>query len=224
MKNNFFRSDLDLKDRWWHRFLFIVFIICFVAFLGNSISSAIDDAQLPKYSSVGMLSDRMDDNTRLIGNLVKSDEKIAVREHNLYGSYQGKTSYSGNGGWLLEQEYYCAKNISGKIEEISARTGVAYYKGDVNLVQLSEFKKYLSQKNAHCVHVLEIDSVERYGNVKKALSWGLEANDMSIWRVSIAKTTLSVFGQIFFITLGFLVVVVIYYKIIIYIVFGSRKN
>lgn len=171
-----------------------------------------------------MLSDRMDDSVRLIEDLVRSDEKIAVYEHNLYGSYKGKTFYSGNGGWLLNQGYYCAKNISDKIEEISAKTGVTHYKGDINLVPLSGFKKYLLQENAHCVHVLELDSFEHYGNVKKALSWGLEVDDMSIWRVSIVKTTLSVLGQIFFITLGFLVVVVIYYKIIIYIVFGSRKN
>ncbi|GMU25679.1 hypothetical protein KJZ71_04920 [Patescibacteria group bacterium] len=223
MKNNFFRTDLNLKGRWWHRLLLIVFIICFVVLLGISISSSVDDAQLPKYSNVGMLSERMDDKIRLIGDLVKPDEKVAVYEHNLYGTYNGKSFYSGNGDWLLEQEYYCAKNISDKVEEISAKTGVNYYKGNLNLVQLNEFKKYLSQNKAQCVQVLELDSFERYGNVKKALSWGLEADDMAVWKVSIIKTVLSVLQQIFFIVLGFLVVMVIYYKIILYIIFGSKK-
>ncbi|RIL00474.1 hypothetical protein DCC77_02820 [Candidatus Uhrbacteria bacterium] len=165
----------------------------------------------------------MDDKIRLIGDLVKPDEKVAVYEHNLYGTYNGKSFYSGNGDWLLEQEYYCAKNISDKVEEISAKTGVNYYKGNLNLVQLNEFKKYLSQNKAQCVQVLELDSFERYGNVKKALSWGLEADDMAVWKVSIIKTVLSVLQQIFFIVLGFLVVMVIYYKIILYIIFGSKK-
>lgn len=222
MTNNFFRTDLNLKGRWWHRLLFIIFIIAFITLIGVSISSSIDDAQLPKYSSVGMLSERMDDKIRLIGELVKSDEKVAVYEHNLYGTYNGKSFYSGNGGWLLKQEYYCAKNISNKVEEISAKTGVNYYKGDLDLVQLNEFKKYLSQNNANCVSVNSYNPLDN-SETRKKLMWGLEADDMVVWKVSIAKTIFSILQQIFFIVLGFLAVIVIYYKIILYIIFGSKK-
>jgi len=58
---------------------------------------------------------------------------------------------------------------------------------------------------------------------RKKLMWGLEADDMVVWKVSIVKTIFSILQQIFFIVLGFLVVIVIYYKIILYIIFGSKK-
>ncbi len=132
----------------------------------------------PSYVKIGMLSDRMDSEIRLIGDLVKPGEKIAMYEHNLTGA-EGESLYDKNGGWLLKQEYYCSKNISNKVEEISKKTGVAYYKGNLNLVSLEDFKSYLSQNNANCVQVLDL---QRSGETKKVLSWGLEADDMAIWK------------------------------------------
>jgi hypothetical protein len=133
----------------------------------------------PTYIKVGMLSDRMDSEIRLIGDLVKPGEKIAVFEHNLYETANGESLYEKNGGFLLKQEYYCSKNISSQVEEISKKTGVFYYKGDYNLISLEDFKKYLLQNNANCVEVLDL---ERSGDTKKVLSWGLEADDMAIWK------------------------------------------
>ena len=31
--HNFFRTDLNLKNRWWHRLLFVAFIIAFIALM-----------------------------------------------------------------------------------------------------------------------------------------------------------------------------------------------
>jgi len=222
MKNNFFRTDLNLYGRWWHRFLFIIFIICFIALLGVSISSSVDDAQFPKYSKVGMLSERMDDKIRLIGDLVKPDEKIAVYEHNLYGSYNGESFYSKNGGWLSKQEYYCSKNISDNLEEVVAKTGINFFNNSTGFIQLNEFAKYLSQNKANCVSVNSYNALDS-SETRKKLMWGLEADDMAVWKVSIAKSIFSILQQIFFIVLGFLIVMVIYYKIVLYIIFGSKK-
>ncbi|HEV7702293.1 MAG TPA: hypothetical protein VGO63_02535 [Candidatus Paceibacterota bacterium] len=222
--NNFFRKDLNLKSRWWHRFLSVIFIVAFIAVVGFSISSMFGDYQLPKYTKVGMLSDRMNSEIRLIGSLVTPEEKIAMYEHNLYESNNGSSLYDKNGGWLLKQEYYCSKNVSTHIEEISAKTGVNYYKGNTGLVSLDDFKKYLIQNNAGCVEVLDLDSVVHFGNVKKALSWGLEADDMAVWQESMAKSIFAVLQTVFFEALGFLIILVLYYKVFLYIAFGSRKS
>ncbi|MFA6547651.1 MAG: hypothetical protein WCT11_01755 [Candidatus Magasanikbacteria bacterium] len=133
----------------------------------------------PEYVKVGMLSDRMDSEIRLIGDLVKSGEKIAVYEHNLYETLNGENLYDKNGGWLLKQEYYCSKNISSQVETISKKTGITQYKGNYNLVSLEEFKKYLLQNNANCVQVL---GLEHSGVTTKVLSLGFEADDMAIWK------------------------------------------
>mgnify|MGYP001594391235 FL=1 len=222
--NNFFRTDLNLKNRWWHRFLSVVFIIAFVVVISFSISSMFSDYELPKYTKVGMLSDRMNSEIGLIGNLVTPEEKIAMYEHNLYESYNGSSLYDKNGGWLLKQEYYCAKNVSTHVEEISTKTGVNYYKGNTGLVSLEDFKKYLTQNNAGCIQVLDLDSVEHFGNVKKALSWGLEADDMAVWQESTAKSLFAVLQTVFFEAIGFLIILVLYYKVFLYIVFGSKKS
>jgi len=207
--------------------LFVAFILAFVVVVGFSISNMSNDAQLPKYTKVGMLSDRMDTEIRLIGNLVKPDEKIAVHEHNLYGSYLGESFYDGNGGWLLEQEYYCSKNISDKVEEISRQTGIYDYSGPKDYTiggSLEDFKKYLLKVNANCVDVRKLDPSDQIGNVKTVLGWGLEADGMAVWQESLIKSIFAVLQTLFFIAIGSLVLLVLYYKVFLYIVFGRWRN
>lgn len=212
---NFFRKDLNLNNRWWHRLFFVVFIIAFIASAWISIANT----QWPRYSKVGMLSDRLDDQIRLIGSFIQPEERIGVYERNVYGS-----DYSHNGGWLLQQEYYCSKNVAGKVDEISAKTGVSFYKGNIDLVSLDDFKNYLSQNKAVCVQVLNLDNVQRYGNVKKALSYGFEADDMAVWQPSTVKSLFNALQSVFWVALGFAVLVVVYYKVFLYIVFGHKKT
>lgn len=212
--NNFFRRDLNLSGRWWHRLLFVIFIIAFIV----SAWASMVNTQWPRYSKVGMLSDRVDNQIRLIGSLVQLEERIGVNEGNVYGS-----DYSHNGGWLLLQEYYCSKNVASNVDEITAKTGVNFYKGNLDLVPLNDFKDYLAQNNAICVQVLDHDNVQRYGNAKKALSYGFEAEDMAVWQPSTVKFLFSVFQSVLWVVIGFAILIVIYYKVFLYIVFGSRK-
>jgi hypothetical protein len=237
---SFFREDLNLMNRWWHRLFFVIFIIAFISTVVAVISSMVNDNQLPKYRKVGMLSDRMTNNVQLIGNLVKPNEKIAVYEHNLYGSYLGNNFYDGNGGWLLNQQYYCAKNLPEKIEEVATKTGVSHYKGNTDLISASDFKNYLITTNAQCIEVLDLispavspsnpfadlipsDSQNRWGNVKQALSWGLEADDMAVWQMSVLKTIFAVLLPVLFTTIGFALLLVVYYKVFLFIVFGKSQ-
>jgi len=222
--SNFFRKDLSLKGRWWHRLFSVVFVVAFIWISWATISNMLDDAQLPKYTNVGMLSDRMDSEIRLIGSLVKPEEKIAVYEHNLYGEYNGEKFYDGNGGWLVKQEYYCSKNVSEQVEKIATKTGVNYYKGNTSLVSLADFKNYLAQNKAECVQVLDLDSVEHFGSVKKALSWGFEPDRMAVWQESLVKSIFAVAQTLFFVVLGFIILLVLYYKVFLFIVFGSKKT
>jgi hypothetical protein len=221
---NFFRKDLNLMSRWWHRLFFVIFIIAFIWAIWLVISNMLDNNQLPKYKKVGMLSDRMTSNVQLIGNLVKPNEKIAVYEHNLYGSYLGKNFYDGNGGWLLKQEYYCAKDISSHTEEISKITGVNNYKGNSKLVSLSEFKSYLVKQGADCIENLKLDPINFLGNIRNTLTWGLEADEMAVWQVSVLKTIFAILLPILFTATSFVLLFVIYYKVFLFIVFGKYQK
>ena len=221
--SNFFRKDLNLKARWWHRLFFVGFVIAFIWIGWATISNMLDDAQLPKYSKVGMLSDRMDSEIRLIGSLVKPEEKIAVYEHNLYGEYNGKTFYDGNGGWLVKQEYYCSKNVSDQVEKIVAKTGVNYYSGTTGLDSLANFKSYLAQNKATCVSVNSYNPLDNT-ETREKLMWGYEPDGMAVWQESLVKSIFAVLQTLFFVVLGFSILLVLYYKVFLFIVFGSKKN
>lgn len=211
----FFRKDLNLSSRWWHRLFFVILITIFIVY---GLALFIDN-EWTRYSKVETLSDRLDEQVRLISSLVQPEEKIAVYEHNLYGDYYGVS-----GGWLLSQEYYCTKNISNKVAEISAKTGINHYKGNLDLVSFDDFVNYLSQNNATCVQVLDLDNPHKYGDVKKALSYGLEANNMAIWEPSITKSLLNALLTIVWVILAFAVIVIIYYKVFVYVIFGKKNG
>lgn len=181
--------------------------------------ASVADTQWPKYAKVDILSRRVDSQTRLISSLVKPEERIGAYEGSVYGS-----DYGHNGGWLLLQEYYCSKNVSSKIEEISAKTGINSYKGNLDLVSLNDFKNYLAQNNAICVQVLHLDNAQRYGNVDKVLAYGFEVDDMAVWQPSTIKPIFVAVQSLFWIILGFVFLLLIYYKIFLYVVFGSKKK
>lgn len=58
MKNsflhNFFRKDLKLETRWWHRLFFVIFIIFFLFVLSFVINEMVEDGQFPKYKKIGL--------------------------------------------------------------------------------------------------------------------------------------------------------------------------
>jgi hypothetical protein len=183
----------------------------------------LDDAQLPKYAKVGMLSDRMDSEIRLIGSLVKPEEKISVYEHGLYGEYNGKTFYDRNGGWLVDQEYYCSKNISDQVEKVLEKTNIDNFCGNTCFVSKENFKEYLKQNKANCISVNNYNPLDT-NETRKKLMWGLEADEMAIWQESLIKSIFAVSQTIFFVSFGFFVLLVFYYKVFIFIVFGRKNN
>lgn len=232
MKTDFFRKDLNLKNRWWHRLLFIIFIFSFLGISGYIIIDMLNSAEFPRYKKVELLSDRMDLELRLLSDLVKPEEKIAVYEHNLYGYYGGKLFYDAWGGWLLKQKIYCSKNIAshieeiemiekpGLIEKITKKTDINYeYRGNLGLVSLQDFKTYLSENNAHCIEVIDLFDLEN----SKALSWALEAENEIVWEKSIIKSILYLLTGISIVIIGFFILVILYYKVFLYIVFGRQK-
>ena len=178
------------------------------------ISEQISDNQFPKYKKIDTFKNRLNEEARLIGEIVNNNEKIAQYEHNLYWNYKGENLYDKNGGWLVQQKYYCAKNISEHVQEVSKRFWIYTYQADYRkIVGLEEFKKYLNEMDAECI------SLE--GN---HFGWWLFTDEMNIWKVSYFKTAISLLLTILSISCFAFFVLIIYYKIIIYIIFWKIKN
>lgn len=235
----FFRSDLNLKNRWWHRLLSVVFMISFIVVNYLVFSSIINKGYFPRYSKTDTLFNRMDTDVHIIGDLVYYDEKISGNENGLYGVnegetihdedgnyfYHGQSFYSLSGGTLVKQKYYCSKNISNQIEKVSEITGINYYKANLELVSLNDFKEYLIKNNATCVMVWNnLDGLKNVGDAKKALTWGLEAEGMNIYKVSLISSLLYISWCFFIIVIYSSILILIYYKVVLYIIFGNYKN
>ena len=77
MKNNFFRKDLNLKDKWWHRLFIICYIVAIIPVIGLLINS--EDFKIldyPQWKMVNTFGDRIDSNLNSVANLVKSGERM----------------------------------------------------------------------------------------------------------------------------------------------------
>lgn len=211
-------------------------MIAFIFTVVATILTMVNDNQLPKYRKIGMLSERMTDRVQLIGSLVKPNEKIAIYEHNLYGSNKGETVHDGygnyfhhdqsfyslRGGLMLQQSYYCSDNVWNNVEEISELTGIYTYKDNLEPTTLNGFKEQLMRAKAHCVMIWDTTSFKNFNNAK-ALDWALEAENMAIWQVSALKTIFGVLVPVLFIVIGFALLLVVYYKVFLFMVFGKSQ-
>lgn len=210
--SNFFRPDLNLKKRWWHRLLFVVFTVSFVYALYT-----VWDTPLPKYGVVDSLQNRMTTELQLLPNLITSDEKIGQYENNLHGEW-----YEKNEGWALRQpDVYCSRNIAQHIEEISTKTGISLYKGNeaAELLTLENFKNYLTSQRANCVYATSLD------NNTKVIGWAwFVGDDLEVWKESTFASAIYILKESLFIIPFFLVIIVLYYKVFLYIVFGNKKE
>jgi hypothetical protein len=209
---NFFRKDLHLKSHWWHRLFLVVFVVCFIYSLYS-----VWNTPLPKYGMVESLQNRMTTELKLLPELITSKEKIGQYENNLYGDW-----YEKNEGWVLRQpDVYCSRNIAQHIEGVSAKTGIALYKGNgaTELLSLADFKKYLTDQRANCVYATSIDD-----NTKViGYAWFID-NDLRVWRESSFASALYILKGSLLITIPFLLLVVLYYKVFLFIVFGNNKK
>ena len=209
---NFFRKDLKLNSRWWHRLFLVIFAASFLYALYS-----VWNTPLPKYGVVESLQNRMTTEIKLLPELITSTEKIGQYENNLHGDW-----YDKNEGWALRQpDIYCSRNIAQHIDEVSAKTGISLYKGNgaTELLPLADFKNYLTSQRASCVYATSIDDDTKV----IGYAWFI-GNDLQVWRESTFASAFYILKESLFIIPFFLVVIVLYYKIFLYVIFGKKKE
>ena len=217
MKTNFFRIDLNLQNLWWHRLLIVLFFISTIGLFGILVNKVINNTQFPSYTKVCKFSDRVDSQLRIIGDLMQPNEIYADKEVDIYCLNHYDENYFKNNS----QRYFCAKNISFLIDEISDKTKVYNYLGYSGILSKIEFAKELVKQNAQYI------TVGRFGEIM-TLSKSCCFDEMNVYDVSIIKTIafslLKTLQILLAIIIYLFLIVVIYYKVVIYIVFGSYKT
>lgn len=82
MKNNFFRKDLNLSGRWWHRLLLVIFVISFIwAFYAmyNDLFHT-NHPYIPQWKVVNSINERLTPAVKQIRELKMSNERVEERD------------------------------------------------------------------------------------------------------------------------------------------------
>ena len=236
MKNNFFRKDLNLKNRWWHRFLFIFFILSFVVFtiyniMLYSVSDMFRGGSVQQWSKVDALSERITPEINSIGAYIKLGEKVAEDDRVYVLNDRPDEYYKG-----VINDVYCSTNLADNIIKIKNIRKInnlfirdLYGTRDVSL---GDFQDYIKQNNIYCMIVDAYTKYDVNGQIDGKLSF-LEPdrayqNNWSFYKKSTSKTILYFIEMVpIILAVSFLIfamITTIYYKIVLYIIFGNKKN
>lgn len=228
---NFFRKDLNLSKKWWHRLLVVAFIGGTLTLLGFSISVAVINTEM-KWKQVELLEDRIDSNISKIENLLKPGEKI----EEIGRAYYSLNIYDSNYDDLKEG-VYCSENLVEHVETIKLLRGLdEYYIYEKSVhsraSSLDEFKDHIATFGIKCVlpdaetgidgkRVSFLRTADSLFNQKIQEEW-------AFYERSQAKTALAITGNVIIailITLvSALLVMLFYYKVVLYVIFGKRGN
>jgi len=236
MKNNFFRKDLNLKNRWWHRFLFVVFIFSIVLYtIYNlalySTSDMFRGGKAQQWEKVETLNDRLTSELNTINTLIKPGEKIA-EDNRTYVLNDKIDEYYKH----VLSDVYCSTKLVNNIEKIKNGTKIQNLfirnKYGKNNVPLKDFTEYIKQNNIYC---LSKDAYTKYGYNKQItgkLSFlepdSTYQNNWSFYKKSTSKTVVyfleMILSVLAFSSIIFVTIIIIYYKIILFIIYGNKNK
>jgi len=222
---NFFRKDLKLNKRWWHRLFVAIFSLLFVGLLFFFIADfVVDNPNIPKWEVSDVLEDRLTSEIIQIKDLAKPGEQIqeSGRTHVLNTATRSDSIYA---------DVYCSLEVEDKIEDIQRASGIdnLYIRNKFQKqnVPLETYRDYVVEKNINC---LKPDAYSYTDRPRVTFLEPLDAstfygNDVVFYKTSQIKSTLyMVMGiaiTISALTGLFLLFVLLYYKVLLYIIFGN---
>lgn len=243
LKNWLYRPDLELNKKWWHRLFKVVFIltiiissISLITYLGNSYTQVVN-----QWNFIDTLSGRL------------SNDSYTGKVVSIRGLHNVNEAISDDypGGWSLDDRRYvepfsalflpedegqtfCSDNLSENLENIAVTNNIRLF-SDTNpsayklYDDMGTFSTYL-KNNSYSVKCLFIDSFtisnEDGSDTKLTFLRSENTSDYSIYQYKdnflgfVLLTLLSVFAFLF----GVLLVLIFYYKVFLYIVFGGKNK
>ncbi len=230
---NFFRKDLNLRNHWWHRLFSVVFICAFIlAVLASIVSFSESDVfrggAVQQWEISNTIPERVTSEPKPIITLLKADEKIGENDRTYVLNDTPDDYYRS-----IINDVYCASNLSANFEKIQRNIGELYIGPPFNRVKVSkdEFINHINQNNVLCLMIDSYTTYDLVGNANGKLYF-LNAdksfhNNWSFYAKSPTKTAAYFLEMILVVlassALFFLLAMIVYFKIFLYIVFGSRK-
>lgn len=210
-KFNFFREDLELNKKWWHRLFKILFIVLLFWFFYKTFYIDLIEESFYHYKRIANLEDRLTDKVSKIEDLLKYWERFEDSNWQSEKDYWSKNIYCSNKLYDIENINYIIKD-----SWINNFDRFFYDEGSTSV---EEFSKIIKSDNIKCIikdnaQVDFLNPMEQFNNF-----WFYEKSV-----IQYIKDTL--FIQEFFIKL-FLYVIAIYifyYWIIMYIIYWRKSN
>lgn len=237
MKNNFFRKDLNLSGRWWHRLLLVIFFISFLWALYTTYDDlfATRHPYIPQWKVVNSLDERLTPTVKKIHELKMPNERVGERDR----SY----ALNSRDGDSLYDDIYCSSDLENRIADVQNKSGInTLHIRDVygrNIdgfnqpnydVPIEIYANYVKENNINC---LIPDAYTRYdvngqedGKLKFLEPTGpnsLSYKDLVFYEKSNLLTALYALKMFLLVIVTFAVAVVLYYRVFLYIIFGSKK-
>lgn len=243
-----FREDIDLSKKWWHRLFKVLFVLSIISLAVYAATILVNSYEriVNRWGYVESLSKRLSDGTHsgqvfFINQLYKDDEVIT--EKKMYGDdyYPSITSkeylFPMKAMFLLGGDYskdnFCSDELYKKIENIADINKIKLFSPiDPTIRSLSAdlaaFTTYLKD-NSFSIKCVMINSYTVEGedgtDAKLTFLEPINTYEYNIYRYSnglhffILSFILALIGLLIYT----LAVILVYYKIILYIVFGSKK-
>lgn len=221
---NFFRKDLGLGGRWWHRLFLVIFFVLFawaLYMMYNDLFSA-NHSYMPQWKIVGSVDERITEEVKQIQDLKKFGERVEERDR----SYTLNSSADDS----LYAEFYCSSELKNKIAEVQSKSGINnLYIRDIynrNNVPTETFSNYVREHKIKC---LVPDAYTYPENTRVTFLEPLGPNslygkDLVFYEKSNLLTAFYVLKMFLLVIVIFAGIAVAYYKIFLYVVFGKRKE
>ncbi len=231
------RNDLDLNKKWWHRLLSVLFVLLFIITTTLTALDLYGNDKIIKYKETDILSERVAETYKHIKYLVNTEDKEII--------YNNKIGYISDQGSISALDYYCSSDISKNIEKIEQDLNInSYVFGDTS-VGIKEFKEGLYQHKAKCVKLSVLNIVDKKHSIsdydwnksstpvinsdkiiktENILFYNSEVKDLNIYKISILNTTINILLPFIVIIISFIFILIFYYKVVLYIAFGSKKS
>jgi hypothetical protein len=218
--NNFFRKDLNLAGRWWHRLLLVVFFITFIWALyvmyGDLFST--NHPHIPQWKVVGSVDERITTEVKQISDLKKTGERVEEKDR----SYALNSSEDDP----LYEDFYCSTDLENKISEIQSKSGITNLYLARKDVSAETFANYIRTNNIKC---LIPDAYTNSDGTKLRFLEPLGPNplygeDLVFYEKSSLLTAWYLLQMFLLVIAVFVGIAIIYYKVFLYVVFGKRRE
>lgn len=229
MKNNFFRKDLNLGGRWWHRLLLVFFFASFILAL-YTLYDYFDSLIIPQYEIVDSVNDRITTEVKQIRELKKPNEIV----EELYDRPGASYHLNATTDKTLYDDIYCSNDLENKVGDVQNKSGIRtlfirdiYGKNDV---PIETFANYIRINNIKCLLPDAYTHYDSNGQEDGKLRFlepidddSLFYKDLVFYKKSDFLTTLYILKISLLVIAGFIAAIVLYYKVFLYIIFGSKK-